>query len=110
MQDRFRVALGRVAMTPLLQGGAEFEVVVNFAVKHNPDIPLLIPHRLASPGEINNAQPAKPKRYLAGDKAALVVRPAVVEDTRHGLQISAWKLTTSYDDNSTDPAHRFNFR
>jgi hypothetical protein len=36
MQDCLRVTICRVAMAPLLQGGPEFPMVIDFAVEYDP--------------------------------------------------------------------------
>ncbi|PYU09828.1 MAG: hypothetical protein DMG37_22225 [Acidobacteria bacterium] len=83
MDNRLRIAIGSEPVTTLFQTGAKFSVVIDLAVKNDPNVPVLIAHRLMPAGQIHDTQPAEAEGHLAGVKAPAIIWSAVTQDSRH---------------------------
>ena len=55
----------------------QFTVVVNLAIKADPDCPVFIAKRLLAGAEIDNAQPAMPQRGMGPEIDPMFIGPAM---------------------------------
>jgi hypothetical protein len=65
------------AVSQVLQFGAQFEVIVNFPIEHNPAVPVLGQNGLIALLEVDDFQARSAERKQVRLKNALLVRPAV---------------------------------
>jgi hypothetical protein len=70
---------GRLKLT------AKGTVIVDLAIEHHPNCAIFVRHRLVAGSEIDDGQPAETERYIAIRPEALIIRPAVWDRIRHGL-------------------------
>ena len=105
MDDRLAVARGLEAMAARLELRAEFPIVVDLDVAHDPHRAGLVHERLRAAGHVDDGQPAVSERRLAVDPASLAVRPALGEGGRHAPHQRAGVGTTVKADQACDSTH-----
>src|SRR5262249_35562471 len=88
-----------------LEIAAQFLVVVNFAVKDDPDVSLFVADRLMPALHIDDAEPAHCQTDAPLDKKAGVIGAAVHNLLVHFCQRLALHATRIKPKNSADPAH-----
>jgi hypothetical protein len=65
------------------QSRPEFTVVVDFAVKNDPDSPILVGHRLMAAPDIDNRQPTMAEPYLRICERPRVIGPPMGKGVAH---------------------------
>jgi hypothetical protein len=106
MDNGLGVRLRAIAMPLLLEGYAQFFVVVYFAVENNPHRLVFIGDGLVTGAQIDDAQSAHGETHGSFDVIALVVRSAMNDLPIHGLQHVAIGVTPGMKVvSSTDSAH-----
>ncbi len=70
---------------------AQLGVVVEFAVEHDADLAVLVPHRLVTGGQIDDREPAMTEEHTPDlvDMKAVAIGSAMRQRSRHALQIGA---------------------
>src|SRR6476660_2702096 len=107
MDYGFGVAVGAVAMAALFQLLAQFCVIVDLTVKHDPDGAGLVAAWSMSAGHINDAKPAHSNSSAAIGIDTLIVGTPVRHSgahLAHGCSICASALSELH--HSRDAAHR----
>jgi hypothetical protein len=84
---------------------AQFQPIINFAVKDDVDGAILIAHRLMPLREVNNRKPAVRQTNIAVDTNAAVIRSAVPLCIIHAGKQLPINLHRRKIDYSSDPAH-----
>ena len=79
MQNRFGVAVGVEAMAALFQIPAQFQVIVDFAVKGDDGVAVLGQDGLIAALDVDNLEPRRAQRDGLGLKDALLIRAAMNE-------------------------------
>jgi len=82
----FGVAARPKAMAPALQLGPEFAVVVNLAVENDLNAAVFVANWLASPGEVNDGEPAVYEPDPSCGKIAFGVWAAVGDCITHAFE------------------------
>ena len=107
VDDDFRVRPGAEAVALALQLIAELSVVVDLAVEHHGDRPVLVVDRLVAAGQIDDAQPRHAEADAVRDHRASVVGTPMRDRRAHllerTLQLRASEVPSMQ---SRDPAHR----
>jgi hypothetical protein len=71
-----------------------FDVIKEFAIKDNKDIPSFIANRLLAVRETDNAETPRSESDSRPYKKALFVRPAMQERAGHSLNAALWHRTS----------------
>src|SRR5579863_7920298 len=87
MNDRLRVALRRERVAARQQIAAQIAIVVNLAVKDNPDRLVLVRDRLVARMQVDNAEPPHPDRTPAIEMKPVVIRSPVPNGRAHPLHV-----------------------
>jgi hypothetical protein len=105
MDNRLGVAVGIETVTKFFQAGAKFGVIIDFTVKNDPNVAAFVAHWLVAAGQIHNAQPSETKRYRTGEEPTSIIRPAMTQNSGHGVQLFCRKPVPTHIENSADSAH-----
>src|SRR5215471_7229265 len=107
MNNRLRVARCRIAMPTPLEVRPELCMVIDLAVKDDPDRPVLVGHGLVSAHQVNDAQTPKAQSHRTQDDFTVVVGAAMTNGICHRPQVFARKTGACIKiDYSADSAHR----
>jgi hypothetical protein len=88
---------------------AEFDKIVDLAVKDQPERAVFVCHRLETVGrQVDDGEPPVDKPGASADMRALAIGPPVSEPLRHGCKESAFRPAAFKAVLSCDPAHSFN--
>ena len=86
VENRFRVRTAAISVAAAFQFRPELRVVINLAVKGDPDGAIFIAHRLVAGGrKIDNSQPPLTKPNGSGSPNAFIIRAAVSDHPVHAL-------------------------
>src|SRR5215472_1771565 len=106
VNDGFRVAMGAVLMPLRLQAETQFRVVIDFAVKDNPDIPIFVGNGLPARFDIDDAQPPHGKSDVLFDEKPLIIGAAMHDVAIHASQNIALDAPVAvYKEDSADSTH-----
>src|SRR6185437_10170809 len=83
MNQGFGIAVRGKAMTLRDELAAQILIIVDFAVKNDPDRAVFVGNRLVSAREIDDAQPAHANGALTIDVDTLVIRTAMADLRAH---------------------------
>src|SRR5215813_2923141 len=86
MDDNLRVC-GRTKSVPAFEKSfAQFDIIVDFTIEHNPDSCVLIAHGLsAAIAQVNDRKPPVPQPDGPRTVRALAVRPTMNDPVQHPL-------------------------
>ena len=83
-------------------------VIVNFAVKYNPNAAIFIAERLVASPDVDDAEPAHRETHIAIHKKAVVIGPAVRNLAVHVRQnFAIYALYFIEKENPTDSTHGY---
>ena len=105
VDDGLGVTVRSKAVTTFFQIMTKVGVIIDLAVKHNPNVPLFVAHRLMATEYIHDAQPSERERHGTGRERSLLVRPAMAQHARHGFQLLCGGPVPPHIENSADSTH-----
>src|SRR5215469_66032 len=106
VNDGLGVAVGAVLMPLRLQAETQFRVVIDFAVKDNPDIPIFVGHRLLARFDIDDAQPPHRKSDVLFHEKPLIIGAAMHDVAIHASQnVGLDAPVAVYKEDSADSTH-----
>jgi hypothetical protein len=103
------VAPAPEVMPGLLELLAQFQVVVELAVLDRPDGTVLVPERLVSARDVDDAQTPRSERDARGEIRPSIVRASMRHDVGHAIQgrlIQGLPSFAAELDRSADATHR----
>ena len=106
VQNGFRIAVGVEAVARFFQLGAEFQVVVDFAVEDDGRIAVVRLKRLVAGFQIENLEPGGSQRAGSGFVDTLLVRSAM-DQCRRSFGNPLWARQSALMCETNYPAHDF---
>ena len=110
VDDRFGVGVRPEPVSARLEIAPQLEVVVDFAVEHDPDRPVFVGHRLLAAGAVDDGQAAVAKREPGRVMNSAAVRTAMVQAVGHRADGARYvrRQIAIETDHAADAAHVFN--
>ena len=106
LQDNFSIACRRERVAHGLKLTTQFAIVVDFAVKYNPQLSRRVGHGLTSPWrKVKDRQPAMTKTERTVQIKAAVIRPAAAKRISCADQRCLFDRRAIKIEASNDPAH-----